>query len=123
LDAPAPGVLSRPAVRAPSPPHLRAGNTSSTPITPSRSALDFWESREGMRVEVDDARVVGPSNNFGEQYVTSKPSQDETFRGGTELLAENATPSGRIEVVPADGSNPNVDMGDAVQGPKVGPCE
>jgi hypothetical protein len=99
------------------------GNIESTQITPSRSALDYWESREGMRVEVDDARVVGPSNSFGEQYVTSKPSQDETFRGGTELLAENAIPSGRIEVVPADGSNPHADVGDVFQGPTVGPVD
>jgi hypothetical protein len=104
-------------------PDLGGGNIESTQITPSRSALDFWESREGMRVEVDDARVVGPSNSFGEQYVTSKPSEDETFRGGTELLAENTTPSGRIEVVPTNGSNPNVDVGDVFQGPTVGPVD
>src|SRR5262249_15939012 len=104
-------------------PDLGGGNIESTQITPSRSALDFWESREGMRVEVDEARVVGPSNSFGEQYVTSKPSQDETFRGATDLLAENATPSGRIEVVPADGSNPHVNVGNVFGGPTVGPVD
>ena len=87
-------------------PDLNGANIESTPITPSRSALDFWESREGMRVEVDDARVVGPSNSFGEQFVTTKPAQAATYRGGTEILAENAIPSGRVEVVPANGSNP-----------------
>jgi predicted extracellular nuclease len=104
-------------------PDLGGGNIESTPITPSRSALDFWESREGMRVEVDDARAVGPSNSFGEQYVTDKPAQDRTYRGGTELLDENATPSGRIEMVPADGSNPHVDVGDVFQGATTGPVD
>src|SRR5262249_17453108 len=49
------------------------GNVESTPITPSRSALDYYESIEGMRVEVDNARVIGPSDQYGEQYVTTKP--------------------------------------------------
>lgn len=64
-------------------PDLAGGNIESTQITPSRSALDFWESR----------------------------------------VAENATPSGRIEVVPADGSNPHVDVGDVFGGPTVGPVD
>jgi hypothetical protein len=45
----------------------------STAIQPARSALDFYESIEGTRVEADNARVVGPSDSFGEQYITTKP--------------------------------------------------
>jgi predicted extracellular nuclease len=104
-------------------PDLDGGNIESTSITPARSALDFWESREGMRVEVDDARVVGPSNDFGEQYVTTKPTQNATYRGGSELLAENAIPSGRVEVVPVDGSNPGLNVGDALAGATTGPVD
>ncbi len=102
---PAPEVIGPDTVPDVYAPDLGGANIESTPITPSRSALDFWESREGMRVEVDDARVVGPSNSFGEQYFTTKPSQARTYRGGTEILAENAIPSGRLEVVPVDASN------------------
>jgi predicted extracellular nuclease len=76
-----------------------------------------------MRVEVDDARVVGPSNDFGEQYVTTKPDQAPTIRGGTELLGENAIPSGRVEVVPADGSNPGVSVRDRFSGATIGPVD
>jgi predicted extracellular nuclease len=104
-------------------PDLGGGNIESTSLNPARSALDFWESREGMRVEVDDARVVGPSNDFGEQYVTTKPTQAATYRGGTELLAENAIPSGRVEVVPVDGSNPGVSVNDVLGGATVGPVD
>ena len=84
--------------------HLRA-RTSTAPTSSrrrSRRPARPWTTGsrvEGMRVEVDDARVVGPSNDFGEQYVTTKPTQAATYRGGTELLAENAIPSGRLEVV------------------------
>jgi predicted extracellular nuclease len=104
-------------------PDLGGANIESTPIQPARSALDFWESREGMRVEVDNARVVGPSDSFGEQYVTTKPAQDETIRGGTELLGENQVPSGRLEVVANDGSNPEVNVGDVFTGATVGPID
>jgi len=104
-------------------PDLGGGNIESTQITPVRSALDFWESREGMRVEVDDARVVGPSNDFGEQFTTTKPAQAATIRGGTEITAENKIPSGRVEVVPADGSNPGLNVGDVLPGATVGPVD
>ena len=101
-------------------PDLGGTNIENTPVTPSRSALDYYESIEGMRVEVDNARVVGPSDKYGEQYVTTKPNEAATYRGGTELLGENRTPSGRLEVVALDGLNPGVDVGDMFQGATVG---
>jgi hypothetical protein len=104
-------------------PDLGGGNIESTPITPARSALDFYESIEGMRVEVEDARVVGPSDDFDEQYITTKPAQLTSFRGGTMLRAENATPSGRLEVVPVDGNNPEVSVGDVFGGATIGPID
>ena len=115
---PAPEVIGPGTVPDAYAPDLNGANIESTPITPSRSALDFWESREGMRVEVDDASVVGPSNSFGEQFITTKPAQATTYRGGTEILAENAIPSGRVEVVPANGANPGVDVGDVTASPE-----
>ncbi|HEX3907101.1 MAG TPA: endonuclease/exonuclease/phosphatase family protein [Mycobacteriales bacterium] len=120
---PAPIVLTPSTVPDTYAPDLGGGNIESTSITPSRSALDYYESIEGMRVEVDDARVVGPSDSFGEQYVTTKPDQLTSYRGGTMLRAENATPSGRLEVVPVDGSNPEVNVGDVFQGATIGPID
>jgi predicted extracellular nuclease len=120
---PAAEVITPTTVPAAYAPDLGGGNIESTPITPDRSALDFWESREGMRVQVDDARVVGPSNNFGEQYVTTKPDQNKTYRGGTELLAENDVPSGRVEITTTDGGNPRVSVGDVLQGTTAGPVD
>lgn len=103
-------------------PDLGGANIETTPVTPSRSALDFWESREGMRVEVDDARVVGPTDAYGEQYVTTKPTQKPTYRGGTLLTAENALPSGRIQVVPVVPNVP-VSVGDVYRGATTGPVD
>ena len=120
---PAPEVIGPSTVPDTYAPDLGGGNIESTQIQPARSALDFWESREGMRVEVDNARVIGPSDSFAEEYVTTKPSQAETYRGGAELLGENKMPSGRVEVVAADGTNPEVNVGDAFQGATVGPVD
>ncbi|MFE0460328.1 lamin tail domain-containing protein [Kitasatospora sp. NPDC058965] len=120
---PAPIVLNAATVPDAYAPDLGGASIESTPITPTRSALDFYESIEGMRVEVDDARVVGPSDKYGEQYVTTRPDQAATYRGGTELLGENQVPSGLLEVVPTDGSNPGVDVGDQLGGATVGPID
>ncbi|MGH8962060.1 MAG: endonuclease/exonuclease/phosphatase family protein [Jatrophihabitantaceae bacterium] len=117
---PAPIVLTPATVPDTYAPDLNGGNIEDTPITPARSALDYYESIEGMRVEVDNARVVGPSNQYGEQYVTTKPAQNATYRGGTEILAENATPSGRLEVVTTNGSNLGLDVGDVLTGATIG---
>ena len=117
---PAPIVLDAASVPDTYAPDLGGANIESTPIEPTRSVLDFYESIEGMRVEVDNARVIGPSDAYGEQYVTVKPTEDATYRGGSELLAENATPSGRLEVVADDGSNPEVSVGDVFTGATIG---
>jgi hypothetical protein len=120
---PAPVVLGPGNVPDTYAPDLGGGNIENTPITPARSALDFYESIEGMRAEADDARVVGPSNTFGEQFVTVKPAEAATYRGGTELLGENTLPSGRLEVVTPDGNDLGLDVGDVLQGATVGPID
>src|SRR6185437_7869260 len=120
---PAPIVLGPDTVPGTYAPDLGGGNIESTAIQAARSALDFYESIEGMRVEVDNAWVVGPSDSFAEQYITTKPDQDVSYRGGTLLTAENATPSGRLEVVAANGSNPEVSVGDVFTGATIGPID
>jgi uncharacterized protein len=120
---PAPIVLNASDVPATYAPDLGGANIESTPITPTRSVLDYYRSIEGMRAEVDDVRVIGPSDKYGEQYVTVKPTEAATYRGGSELLGENQTPSGRLEIVPADGSNPQVTVGDTFSGATVGPID
>ncbi len=104
-------------------PDLGGDNIENTPITPTRSALDYYESIEGMRVEVDDVRVVGPSNQYGEQYVTTKPTQDRSYRRGTLLMAPNATPSGRLEIATLDGSTLGLNVGDVIKGATIGPID
>ncbi|GAA2076935.1 hypothetical protein GCM10009840_09360 [Pseudolysinimonas kribbensis] len=120
---PAPVLLTPTTVPDRYAPDLGGANIETTGIQPARSALDYDESIEGMRAEVDDARVVGPSNPYGETYVTTKPDQTVTPRGGTFLTGENQTPSGRLEVVPIDGSDPAANVGDVLTGATVGPID
>lgn len=117
---PAPIVIGPNTVPDTYAPDLGGANIEKTPITPSRSALDYYESIEGMRVQVDNARVVGPSNRYGEQYVTTKPDQARTYRGGTELLGDNKIPSGRLGVATLDGSALSLNVGDVLAGATVG---
>jgi predicted extracellular nuclease len=120
---PAPVVLTPTTVPNVYAPDLNGGDLQAGAIMPSRSALDFYESVEGMRVEVDDARVVGPTDSFDEQYVTTKPDQDTTYRGGAELEGENQTPAGRLEVVNLTGGNLGLNVGDVLTGATVGPID
>jgi predicted extracellular nuclease len=119
---PSPQVIGPKTVPALYAPYI-GGNIESTPVTPTRSALDFWEAREGMRVEVDNVRVIGPTNSFGELYVTTKPTENRTYRGGSTITGYNTAPAGRLEVVAASGSSPVVNVGDVLSGATVGPVD
>jgi predicted extracellular nuclease len=101
------------------------GDIESSQLAPSQYALDFFESREGMRVEVDDARVVGPTNTFNEMFVTTKPDQNPSARGGTIYSGYDQQNSGRVMVeslIPfAQRPFPQLNVGDVLAGPTVGP--
>jgi predicted extracellular nuclease len=61
---------------------VEAGNAV---YDPENDGIDFWESLEGMRLDVADAVAVGPRNGFGEIAVISQLQADagvRTPRGG-----------------------------------------
>ena len=105
-------------------PTTDSGNVESIdPVDPTRSALEFWEAHEGMLVEVDNARVVGPGKpQFGEIYVTTKPNQQPTYRGGTYVDSYDI-PSGRLLVATTNGSVPAANVGDLLTGATRGPVD
>ncbi|MDQ2756565.1 MAG: lamin tail domain-containing protein [Actinomycetota bacterium] len=93
-------------------------------VNPSRSALEFYEAHEGMLISVTDAPVVGPGKaQYGEVYVTTKPDQKRTPRGGTYLPSYAGQPSGRLLVSPLTGSVPPANVGDLLTGTVVGPVD
>ena len=61
---------------------VEAGNAV---YDPANDGIDFWESLEGMRLQVADAVAVGPRNSFGEIAVISEAQAAagvRTPRGG-----------------------------------------
>lgn len=103
------------------------GNIESLALQPDKYALDFFESREGMRVEVDDARVVGATDKYNELYVTTKPTQNPSVRGGTVYLGYDDNNSGRLEVqslIPfSQVPFPTANVGDKLAGATAGPLD
>jgi predicted extracellular nuclease len=105
-------------------PQVASGNVEDiTTVAPTHSALEFWEAHEGMLVAVDDARVVGPGKpQYGEIYVTTKPDQQATYRGGTYIDSYDM-PSGRLLISPTDGVVPAANVGDVLTGTTRGPVD
>ncbi|WP_410563534.1 endonuclease/exonuclease/phosphatase family protein [Amycolatopsis sp. cmx-4-61] len=123
---PAPTVLNPdtvPETYAPSP----GGNIEPLTLEPSKYALDFWEAHESEIVSISDARVVGPTNTFNELYVTSKPDQHRSVRGGSVYLGYDQLNSGVMKVsslIPfAERPFPKLNVGDVLTGTTSGPVE
>jgi hypothetical protein len=95
--------------------------TSGT-FDPDQDGLDFWESLEGMRLQLNNAVAVGPTNSFGETPVVGDDGANasvRTARGGVLLRPNDGNP----ERVVADDSltaMPTVNVGDHYSGPLVG---
>ena len=67
---------------------------------PETDGIDFYESLEGMLVAIDDAVVVGATNNFGETWVLADGGANATSRsahGGARLTANDTNPE-RIQI-------------------------
>jgi len=117
------GPNTVPTAFAPAP----GGSIETLPLQPGQYAMDFYESREGMLVQVSNARVVGPTTPFNELFVTSKPNQNPTARGGTLYSGYDQQNSGRLLVqslIPfAQRPFPRVDVGDVLTGITSGPVD
>ncbi|MFC4050726.1 endonuclease/exonuclease/phosphatase [Actinomadura syzygii] len=88
---------------------------------PRRAALDFYESLEGMRVEVRDAVAAGPSRD-GEVPVlpaAGAGAGPRTARGGVPAHDGGANPA-RIVLDDALAPLPAMDVGDRLPGPNDG---
>ncbi|MGG0658080.1 endonuclease [Rummeliibacillus pycnus] len=56
---------------------------------PEEDAIDFWESLEGMRVEVGNVKAVAPQEH-GDLITVLEDRQTDTIHGGVLLTANNA---------------------------------
>ncbi|HSE82883.1 MAG TPA: Ig-like domain-containing protein [Gaiellaceae bacterium] len=88
----------------------------------AHDGIDFYESLEAMRVQVNDARVVGPRNQFGEIPVVADNSADagiDTVRGGVVISPDDFNPE-RIFLDDTILATPVVDVADGFTTPAVG---
>ncbi|MFI2431329.1 endonuclease/exonuclease/phosphatase family protein [Streptomyces sp. NPDC018693] len=106
-------------------PTAGGGSIDTLALEPAVYALDFYESLEGMRVEVSDARVVGATTRYDELWVTAKPEETPSARGGTLYSSYDGQGTGRIKVMSLDTTSafPVANVGDALSGTTSGPLD
>ncbi|MDJ0345480.1 endonuclease/exonuclease/phosphatase family protein [Streptomyces sp. H10-C2] len=127
---PAPVVLDNAAIPAA---YTPAGDPAATnsiealPLRPATYALDLYESLEGMNVLVADARVVGATDPYSELWVTVKPQENPSPRGGTVYGSYTGQNSGRLQIqslIPtAQQPFPAANVGDVLTGTTEGPLD
>ncbi|MBO6824966.1 MAG: choice-of-anchor I family protein [Sneathiella sp.] len=85
---------------------------------PQTDGIDFYESLEGMRVTVQDAHVVGATNQYGETWAVADQGDNATgmhARGGIQLTdGDNNPEKAQIQFDSGilDGFAPGLNMGD-----------
>jgi endonuclease/exonuclease/phosphatase family metal-dependent hydrolase len=95
-------------------------------LAPARRGLDFYESLEGMRVQVDDPLVVGPTRRgagatelvvVGDGGTRAGP---RTARGGLGIRGDDFNPERIFVAGGIAGALPAASVGDTFAGPVVG---
>jgi hypothetical protein len=91
---------------------------TSNAFDPAQDGIDFYESLEGMLLQVNDAVVVGPTNDFGELWVVGDGGARaslRTPRGGVVIRPNDFNPE-RIQLDDGAGPGPSpaVDVGDRI---------
>ncbi|GJF28927.1 endonuclease [Kitasatospora sp. NE20-6] len=96
-------------------------------LQPSAYALDLYESLEGMRVEIADARVVQATDQYNELWVDVDCQDPDTRRGGVVYLGYDKPNAGRLMVqslIPAaEQAFPVANVGDRLKGTTAGPLD
>ncbi|MBK3640651.1 endonuclease/exonuclease/phosphatase family protein [Streptomyces sp. MBT33] len=125
---PAPTVIdakSVPAEYTPAGDSAANGSINGLPLQPSTYALDYYESLEGMNVQVADARVVTATDPYSELWVTVKPHENRTRRGGALYGSYDSQNTGRLQIqsLGATADFPVANVGDTLTGTTTGPMD
>ncbi|MER5693717.1 endonuclease/exonuclease/phosphatase family protein [Streptomyces mirabilis] len=125
---PAPTVInsrSVPAAYAPAGDTAASGSINALTLEPTKYALDYYESLEGMNVQVADTRVVTATDPYSELWVTVKPHENATRRGGTIYGAYTSQNTGRLQIqsLGATADFPVANVGDKLAGTTAGPLD
>ncbi|MEV5381503.1 endonuclease/exonuclease/phosphatase family protein [Streptomyces sp. NPDC052721] len=125
---PAPVVVDEDAVPdayAPTGDTAAANSVNGLPLDPSQYALDYYESLEGMNVQVADVRVVTATDPYSELWVTVKPWEHRSPRGGTVYGSYDSQNTGRLQIqsLGSTADFPKANVGDTLEGTTTGPLD
>ncbi|TXJ72711.1 endonuclease/exonuclease/phosphatase [Streptomyces lavendulae] len=125
---PAPAVIdarSVPSRYTPQGDTANGGSINSLPLQPKKYALDYYESLEGMNVQVKNARVVTATDPYSELWVTVKPHEHHDRRGGTVYGSYDSQNTGRLQIqsLGATADFPKANVGDTLTGTTTGPLD
>ena len=100
------------------------GDVNTNPnFDPDQDGIDFYESVEGMLVQINNAQAVGPTSKYGEIPVVGDKGANAsilTYRGGITIRPDDFNPE-RIIIDDALYSNePKVNTGDQFPGAIIG---
>lgn len=90
--------------------------TGTTTFDPAQDGIDFYESLEGMLVQINNPVAVSPTNSFGEIWVLADNGANatgRTARGGIVISANDFNPE-RIQIddtLFTSGRSPQVNVG------------
>ncbi|MGW3658570.1 endonuclease/exonuclease/phosphatase family protein [Streptomyces sp. NPDC005151] len=119
---PAPVVLDAASVPDAYAPSAGGGSVDALALDPAAYALDLYESLEGARLQIADTRVTGATTAYDEVWVTVKPNENPTGRGGTLYSSYTDQNTGRIKVMSLDTTRPFpvANVGDELSGTTTG---
>lgn len=127
---PAPVTISAwsvPSAYAPEGDPAAAGSINGLTLNPRKYALDYYESLEGTNVRVGTSRVVGATDPYSELWVTVKPWENRTWRGGTVYGSYTSQNTGRLQIQSltpiAQQPFPKANVGDVLSGTTEGPLD
>jgi predicted extracellular nuclease len=102
-----------------------SGSINGLTLEPTKYALDYYESLEGMNVQVADARVVTATDPYTELWVTVKPQEHANRRGGSVYGAYTSQNTGRLQIqsLGATADFPAANVGDELTGTTAGPLD
>ncbi|MCX4509808.1 endonuclease/exonuclease/phosphatase family protein [Streptomyces sp. NBC_01619] len=127
---PAPVTVSAwsvPSAYAPEGDPAAANSINALPLEPRAYALDYYESLEGSNVRIGTSRVVGATDPYSELWVTVKPWENPTRRGGARYGSYASQNTGRLQIqslVPtAQQPFPKANVGDVLSGTTEGPLD
>ncbi|MFF1907160.1 endonuclease/exonuclease/phosphatase family protein [Kitasatospora sp. NPDC058218] len=125
---PAPVVVDTRNIPGTYTPQAPAGATiEALPLQPEKYTLDFYESLEGMLVQVKDVRVIQATDKYNELWVAADKQDQKSQRGGVLYESYEEPNVGRLMVQQqapvAQQPFPVANVGDVLTGTTDGPLD